>query len=126
MDGDGDGPQRANIDVAQTVRLPPFWENNSALWFAQVEAAFTIHRITGDKSKFRYVILHADQSVLPFVADLITNPPEQGKYQTLKECICLVLGETNATKIRNILGSHELGDEKPSILSQRLRNLAVG
>jgi hypothetical protein len=126
MNGGGDGPQRANIDATQTVRLPPFWKDNPALWFAQVEAAFAIHRITGDESKFRYVVLHADQSVLPFVADLITNPPEQDKYQTLKGRICSVLGETSETKIRKLLGSHELGSEKPSIFLQRLRNLAVG
>lgn len=84
------------------------------------------NQTSNDKSKFRYVILHADQSVLLFIADLITNPLEQDKYQTLKECICLVLGETNATKIRKLLGSHELEDEKPSILPQHLRNLAVG
>lgn len=85
IDGDGVGSKRANIDVSQTVRLPPFWKDNPALWFAQVEAAFAIHRITDDESKFRYVVLHADQFVLPFMADLITNPPEQDKYQTLKE-----------------------------------------
>lgn len=117
---------RTSIDAAQTVRLPPFWKDNPTLWFAQVEAAFAIHRITGDESKFRYIVLHADQSVLPFVADLITNPPEQGKYQTLKERICSVWGETSAAKIRKLLGSHELGDEKPSLFLQRIRNLAAG
>lgn len=106
--------------------MPPFWKENPALWFAQVEAAFAIHRITGDESKFRYVVLHADQSVLPFVADLITAPPAQDKYLKLKERICTVLGKTSATKIRRLLGSHEMGDEKPSIFLQRLRNLAVG
>lgn len=118
---DGDGSRRANMDAAQAVRLPPFWRDNRQLWFAQVEAAFAIHRITGDESRFRYVVLHADQAVLPFVADLITNPPEREKYQALKDRICSVLGETSETKIRKLLGSHELGDKKPSIFLQRLR-----
>ncbi|XP_025991342.1 uncharacterized protein LOC113003955 [Solenopsis invicta] len=124
--GGGGGPPDGNISAAQTVRLPPFWKDNPALWFAQVEAAFAIHRITGDDSKFRYVVLHVDQSVLPLVADLIANPPAQDKYSTLKERICTVLGETSATNIRKLLGSHEIGDEKPSIFLQRLRNLAAG
>ncbi|GAB1866398.1 hypothetical protein CAJAP_07477 [Camponotus japonicus] len=126
MNNDGEGSKSANIDAVQAVRLPPFWKDNPALWFAQVEAAFAIHRITSDESKFRYIVLNADQPVLPFVADLITNPPEQDKYQTLKDRICSILGETSATKIRRLLGSHELGDEKPSIFLQRLRNLAAG
>jgi len=125
-DREGD-VRHVNIDAAQgTVRLPPFWKDNPSLWFAQVEAAFAIHRITGDESKFCYVVLHADQSVLPFVADMITDPPAQDKYLKLKERICTVLGETSATKLRRLLGLHELGDEKPSIFLQRLRNLAVG
>lgn len=126
MDNDGEGPRRANIDAAQVIRLPPFWKDNPVLWFAQAEAAFVIHRITSDESKFRYIILNADQSVLPFVADLITTPPERDRYQTLKDRICSTLGETSTTKIRKLLGSHELGDQKPSIFLQRLRNLAPG
>jgi len=101
-------------------------ERQSVFMVRSVEAAFAIHRITGDESKFCYVVLHADQSVLPFVADMITDPPAQDKYLKLKERICTVLGETSATKLRRLLGLHELGDEKPSIFLQRLRNLAVG
>ncbi|EZA48265.1 hypothetical protein X777_14097 [Ooceraea biroi] len=122
----GDAARQQNISAAQTVRLPPFWRDNPTIWFAQVEATFAIHRITGDESRFRYIVLHADQSVFPFVADLITEPPVQNKYAMLKERICTVLGETSATKIRKLLGSHEMGDEKPSIFLQRLRNLAAG
>ncbi|XP_026825695.1 uncharacterized protein LOC113562010 [Ooceraea biroi] len=114
------------VSATNAVRLPVFWKDNAVLWFAQVEAAFAINRIASDESKFRYVILYTDQTVLPLVADLLVNPPACNKYQTLKERICSVLGETNATKIRRLLGSHELGDEKPSIFLQRLRNLAVG
>lgn len=120
-----DKSQHVNIEATQMIRLPPFWKDNPTLWFVQVEAAFAIQRITSDDSKFRHVILHADQSVLPFVADLITDPPAQDKYLALKERICTVLGETSATKIRKLLGTHELGDEKPSIFLQRLRNLAA-
>lgn len=126
MDDDKGAAQHVNIDATHTVRLPPFWKDNQNLWFAQVEAAFAIHRITGDESRFRYVILHVDQNVLPFVADLITNPPAQDKYLSLKERICSILGETSVTKIRKLLGPHELGEEKPSIFLQRLRNLAAG
>lgn len=112
-----DGKGRANIDAAQIIRLLPFWRDNPALWFAQVESAFVLHQITGNESKFRYIILNTDQSVLPFMADLIINPPppERDRYQILKDRICSTLGETSTTRIRKLLGSHELGDQKPSI-----------
>lgn len=48
----------ASSEAANAVRIPPFWKENPHLWFAQVEAAFAIHRVTGDETKFRYVILY--------------------------------------------------------------------
>jgi len=114
------------IEATQAVRLPPFWKGNPQLWFAQVEAAFVINRITSDETKFRYVTLHLDPSVLPLVADIITSPPDGDRYATIKERLVSVLGETSASRLRKLLASHELGDDKPSILLQRLRNLAEG
>jgi len=114
------------IEATQAVRLPPFWKGNPQLWFAQVEAAFVINRITSDETKFRYVTLHLDPSVLPLVADIITSPPDGDRYAAIKERLVSVLGETSASRLRKLLASHELGDDKPSILLQRLRNLAEG
>ncbi|KAK2577895.1 hypothetical protein KPH14_012635 [Odynerus spinipes] len=119
---------RGDIDAAAThaVRLPPFWRESPHLWFTQVEAAFGINRIVSDDTKFRYVVLHLDTSVLPLVADIITAPPEKDKYLTLKERLVGALGETSASRLRKLLTSHELGTDKPSILLQKLRNLAHG
>lgn len=114
------------IEATSTVRLPPFWKENPHLWFAQVEAAFIINRITSDETKFRYVILHLDPGVLPLVADIIASPPEGDRYAAIKERLTTVLGETSASRLRRLLASHELGNDKPSVLLQRLRNLAEG
>ncbi|KYN02010.1 PREDICTED: uncharacterized protein LOC108774630 [Cyphomyrmex costatus] len=67
-----------------------------------------------------------DQSTLPLVADIVTSPPEKEKYDSIKERLVSVLGETTATSIRRLLATHELEDDKPSIFLQRLRNLAEG
>lgn len=69
--------------------------------------------------------MHLDQTILSLVANTITNPPGEGKYLTVKERLVTVLGEANATQIRKLLG-HEIGDEKPSVFLQKLRNLAAG
>lgn len=69
----------ANVNAVSVVKLPPFWRDNSFLWFAQVEAAFAINRITSDESRYRYVIVHLEQTVLPLGAELLTNPPEGEK-----------------------------------------------
>lgn len=116
----------ASIEAANAVHIPPFWKENPHLWFAQVEAAFAIHRVTSDETKFRYVILYLDHSVLPLVADIIASPPDGDQYKTMKDRLTSVLGETSATRLRKLLTSHELGDDKPSVFLQRLRNLAEG
>lgn len=71
-------------------------------------------------------LIYLDHSVLPLVADIITSPPDGDRYKTIKDRLTSVLGETSATRLRKLLASHELGDDKPSVFLQRLRNLAEG
>jgi len=90
-------------------------------WFAQIEAAFVI---TGDETRFRYTIVNFDQSTLPFVSDILTSPPAQERYETLKARLITSFGETTKSKLRHLLRGQEFTDEKPSNMLQRLRNLA--
>ena len=39
-----------------TVKLPPFWFEKPALWFAQAEAQFAVAGITRDDTMYNYVI----------------------------------------------------------------------
>lgn len=108
------------------MRLPPFWRENPAFWFAQVEAGFALSRITSDDSRFRYVILNLDTTVLPFITDLVTTPPTQNKYDAIKARIISSFDESSESKLRRLLQGVEHGDQKPSHYLQRLRNLAAG
>jgi len=108
--------EEVHIGAASAVHLSPFWRENLHLWFAQVESAFVIHRITNDGTKFRYVILHLDPGVLPLVADIVTSPPDGERYVAIKERLTTVLGETSATRLRRPLALHELGDDKSSVI----------
>jgi hypothetical protein len=38
------------------IRVPPFWPEKPALWFAQLEGQFALWNITQDSTKFYYVI----------------------------------------------------------------------
>jgi len=124
--GQHHGMDNFEIETARTVKLPPFWKENPALWFAQIEAAFVIARITGDETRFRYTIVNLDQSTLPFVSDILASPPAQGRYETLKARLIASFGETTESKLRRLLRGQEFTDEKPSNVLQRLRNLAQG
>ncbi|MGX9339102.1 hypothetical protein, partial [Pantoea dispersa] len=65
------------------VWLPPFWPNNPALWFAQVEASFLYSGITADLTKFALVVSQLDQQYAAEVQDLITAPPGSNSYDRL-------------------------------------------
>lgn len=112
------------VNRTRIAKIPPFWKDNPALWFAQIEAAFVIAGVRSDDTKFRYVILHLEQSVLPLVSDIVTTPPEQNKYSTIKDRVIHAFGETTETKLKRLLRGQEFPDEKPSILLHQLRNLA--
>ncbi|XP_071575620.1 uncharacterized protein [Temnothorax nylanderi] len=117
-------PREPEVHTARLMRLPPFWKANPNLWFAQAEAAFQLSRVSADDTKFRYVVFNLDQEVLPFVSDILENPPPTQKYQALKDRILTSFGETSESKLRRLLRGHEMGEEKPSNFLQRLRNLA--
>jgi hypothetical protein len=66
------------------VRLLPFWAERPAMWFAQAEAQFTLAGISSEQIKFCYVISQLDHRHTPEVEDIITYPPEQDPYATLR------------------------------------------
>ncbi|CAG9773177.1 unnamed protein product [Ceutorhynchus assimilis] len=111
------------IAQARLAKLPPFWKENPTLWFSQ-DAMFAISRITADTTKFHYIVANFNTEPLPFVSDIITNPPAQDKYDTLKERLINFFSETNESKLRRMFRGVEFFDEKPSNFLQRLRNLA--
>ncbi|XP_076394275.1 uncharacterized protein LOC143265518 [Megachile rotundata] len=119
-----DASNEAAIASATLKKLPPFWRENPGVWFIQVEALFDLARITSDDTKYRHVITQLDQSVLPFVADVLTSPPARGKYEAIKEKLIGAFDESPESKLRRVLRSRNMGDDKSSHYLQKLRNLA--
>ncbi|XP_066600623.1 uncharacterized protein [Prorops nasuta] len=114
------------INATSIIKLPPFWKENPSLWFDQVEMIFALSKISADETKFRYVIINLDTTILPFISDILKQPPKTNKYETLKSRIIGSFDETNESKLRRLLGTHQIGDERPSNFLQKLRNLAAG
>ena len=57
------------------IKIPPFWSANPEVWFAQVDAQFTISHITSQKSKFEYVVASLSLEYATKVEGLILSPP---------------------------------------------------
>lgn len=108
-----------------SVKLPPFWPNKPAVWFAQVEAQFELSGIKADTTMFNYVISQLDQKLAGEIEDIITSPPTDGtKYKKLKEELIRRLSMSQEQRVRQLIGEEELGDRKPSQFLRHLRSLS--
>lgn len=122
---DNDMRMSSDIEVFKVgVRLPPFWPEEPELWFAQVEGQFKISGITGDATKFYYVVGQLDSEFSKEIKDIIINPPVDNKFIKLKTELIKRLTTSKEKKIKQLLMHEELGDRKPSQFLRHLKSLA--
>lgn len=106
------------------VRVPPFWPEEPALWFAQVESQFFLSKITTDETKFCYLVAQLDHQYAAEVKDIITNPPPTDKYLKLKTELIKRLSASQEKRVKQLLMHEELGDRRPSQFLRHLQSLA--
>lgn len=115
----------SNNEVSKvSAKLPPFWADRPAIWFAQVEAQFSISGITVDQTKYDHVIARLDTQHIAEVEDIITDPPKVDKYVRLKTELIRRLSTSEEQRVRQLLSDEEIGDRKPSQFLRHLRHLA--
>lgn len=112
------------VNEVRNIRLPPFWKVNPSLWFAQVDAQFTTHRLKSDQLKYFHIISVLDIDTLQHVSDLVANPPNSDKYETLKKNLIERCSDSQERQIKKLIGEIELNDKKPSQLLREMRVLA--
>lgn len=135
-DATGTVPQaqeNAQINSAnEKVKLPEFVEENTDLWFWQVEAQFeaagliprgnTAQQHAIDKKRYMTIIGQLPTRIMYKLSDLRENPPAAGAmYNTLKNRITKEFADSTQTKITRLLGEMVLGDRKPSQLLAEMR-----
>ena len=108
---------------AVSIKLPPFWPADPALWFAQVEAQFATRNITVEKTKFDYVISSLQPELATKVRDLNLSPPDDKPFQTLKAALINRTAVSEQKRLSQLLTEEELGDRKPSQLLRRMYQL---
>lgn len=107
-----------------SVKLPPFWDRNPLLWFANIEAQFKISAITEDETQYYYVVAALSSEILSYISDIIMTPPAKDKYALLKERLISEFSDSEQKKIKAILSELTLGDDKPSHLLRKMKQLA--
>lgn len=114
-------PDMAAISVA--ARLPDFWKDQPRLWFIQVEAVLQPQHIS-DEVKYNLIVAKLNKEIIQQVTDILVSPPATNKYAALKTRLLSVYEETENRKIQKLISEMDLGDQSPSQLLRKMRDLA--
>ncbi|KAJ8736346.1 hypothetical protein PYW08_007002 [Mythimna loreyi] len=106
------------------VRVPPFYPEDPELWFAQLEAQFTLSNVTSDSTKFYYAVTQLEHTYVSQVKDILCAPPVTNKFGILKSELIKRLSASKEKKLKQLFLHEDMGDRKPSQFLRYLRNLA--
>lgn len=107
-----------------SVKLPPFWADRPAVWFAQAEAQFHLAGIKNDTTMFSHVISTIDQRLIGEIEDIVLEPPPENKYNILKQELIRRLSASEQQRVERLVSDEELGDRKPTAFLRHLQSLA--
>ena len=110
--------------AAKPVSVPTFQAKDVEFWFLQVEAMFRTGNVTGDQSKFDYVVKALDLSAATDIRELLRNPPDEDMYGALKKALIDRLALSESARIKKILSNEQMGDRTPSQHLRHLQNVA--
>ena len=104
-------------------KLPSFWPADRQVWFAQVEAQFTTHNISFQKTKFNYAVTSLSPEIATEVRDLILTLPIGSPYDILKEQLIKRMAASEQRQLQQLFQSEVLGDCKLSQLLHQMQQL---
>lgn len=111
--------------VSIQSRLLPFWRDIPRAWFIQFEAVVDPLK-TSDDQKWRYVLQQLQSQDLQHLTDILYHPPEKDKYAALKNRLLAVYDKSDVRNFQQLISGLELGDQKPSQLLRKMRELGTG
>lgn len=110
-------------NVSLQAKIPLFWREHPKIWFAQFEAAVSSNHLT-EEQKYNLIIPMLERRDIEQISDIVLNPPENAKYKTLKTRLLSVYEESDSRQLQKLLSGLELGDQKPTCLLRKMRDLA--
>jgi hypothetical protein len=114
---EGPLPRRAAThNAVPSVTLPPFWVDNPAAWFALAESRFRMKGIYEEWDRYDCVISALSKESLRMVMDVITAPPDDDPYLTIKDRLLSSHELTDYQRIEQLLAMDGLGSRRPSEL----------
>lgn len=119
----GEASENALAQITVSSRIPDFWKESPRLWFAQFEAVVANQKL-GDESRYNLTVAKLSREHVEQVSDIVLTPPDTKKYEALKNRLLVVYEESEVRQVQKLLKELELGDQKPSQLLRRMRDLA--
>ena len=104
------------------IRLPTFLTFDVELWHRQCQAAFQIHGILDEKSRYFQALASLQAEVVQNVTAYISEPQAGHEFSGLVEALSFAYSKSDAEKFDELFNKG-LGDMKPSQLYYHLRRL---
>ena len=121
MDNNPNIPTHAQANPV-ALKLPIFWPTAPEVWFMQAEAEFDIKGITGESTKFSYLVASLPQDVarqtLTTATDLARNP---NRYTALKERLMVAYSLTPYQRACQLLDGTNIGNQRPSAMLREMQ-----
>ncbi|XP_028156968.1 uncharacterized protein LOC114350388 [Ostrinia furnacalis] len=111
--------------ISVQSRLLPFWRELPRAWFVQFEAVVDPLK-TSDDQKFRYLLQQLQAVDLQHLTDILYNPPATDKYLAVKNRLLAAYDKSDVKNFQKLISGLELGDQKPSQLLRKMRELGCG
>lgn len=117
-------PQSTYPQQHVQVNIPKFNKANPDLWFAQLERLFNLNNVVADDRKFDLVSVHLEADIALAAEDLLLKPPENDKYNALKQRLLDKFAESPDSKLRKLLHGGDMAGKKPTEILAHMRRLA--
>lgn len=109
--------------ITLTSKIPDFWTDQPRVWFFRVEAMLAPQKLSDD-ARFDIVVSKLSKEAIQQVTDILSDPPAAKKFEALKTRLLTTYEESKNRQLQKLIGEMELGDQKPSQLLRRMRELA--
>lgn len=109
--------------VSLAARIPDFWVDMPEVWFARANAILAPQKLS-DETKFDLILSKLSKETISELTEIILKPPATEKCKTLKTKLLALYEDTNNARIKKLLRDIELGDQKPSQLLRKMKDLA--
>ncbi|XP_070378195.1 uncharacterized protein [Dermacentor albipictus] len=109
---------------AVSIRLPPYWDRNPAVWFLQTVSQFILSGVRTEQRKY-HLVVSALSPTAAEVVDLLSGPPPATPDSDPKAAL-LERTISQRARMQQLLFAEDLGDRRPSQLLRRMRQLMSG